>query len=68
MEEFYMAFILWNIGKSQTLLFIQVKWKYENKFENAKSALISGINFVVISATNSSNILKFMSVILKQSK
>lgn len=63
-----MAFILWNIGKSQTLLFIQVKWKYENKFENAKSALISGINFVVISATNSSNILKFMSVILKQSK
>lgn len=63
-----MAFILWNIGKSQTLLFIQVKWKYENKFENAKSALISGINFVVISAINSSNILKFMSVILKQSK
>ena len=63
-----MAFILWNIGKSQTLLFIQVKWKYENKFENEKSALISGINFVVISAINSSNILKFMSVILKQSK
>lgn len=63
-----MAFVLRNIGKSQTLLFIQVKWKYENKFENAKSALISDINFVVINAINNSNILKFMSVILKQSK
>ena len=55
MEEFYMAFILWNIGKSQTLLFIQVKWKYENKFESAKRALNSGINFVVISAINNSD-------------
>lgn len=56
---------MWNIGKSQTLLFIQVKWKFGNKFDNAKSALISGIIFVVISAINNSDILKFMSVILK---